>query len=57
MNTRISNLALGQMRKEKEIEHKLDERSSSDWCVAVRDAEAEIDANIYFPSAVLSTAG
>lgn len=44
-------------RKEKEIERKLDERSSSDWCVAVRDADAEIDANIYFPSAVLSTAG
>lgn len=44
-------------RKEAEIEHKLDTRRSPDWCVAVRDANAEIDENIYFPSAVLSTAG
>lgn len=44
-------------RKEKEIERLLDARRSTDWCIAVRDADAEIDANIYFPSAVLSTAG
>lgn len=51
------NVMIYDKRKEKEIEDKLDARSSSDWCVAVRDADAEIDANIYFPSAVLSTAG
>ncbi|EMS1124404.1 hypothetical protein AADE44_003400 [Klebsiella aerogenes] len=51
------NVMVYDKRKEKEIERKLDARSSSDWCVAVRDADAEVDANIYFPSAVLSTAG
>lgn len=51
------NVMVYDLRKEKEIEGKLDARSSSDWCVAVRDADAEIDADIYFPSAVLSTAG
>ncbi|MDZ0401053.1 hypothetical protein M2S45_24930 [Klebsiella pneumoniae] len=51
------NIMVYDLRKEKDIERKLDERASSDWCVAVRDADAEIDANIYFPSAVLSTAG
>lgn len=51
------NVMVYDKRKEKEIERKLDARASSDWCVAVRDADAEIDANIYFPAAVLSTAG
>lgn len=45
------------LRKAKEIERLLDSRRSPDWCIAVRDADAEIDANIYFPSFVLSTAG
>lgn len=51
------NVMVYDKRKEKEIERLLDARRSSDWCIAVRDANAEIDANIDFPSAVLSTAG
>ncbi|HCM8068141.1 TPA: hypothetical protein N3552_000467 [Klebsiella variicola] len=53
----IGDLDVSVYDKRKEIARKLDARSSSDWCIAVRDAEAEIDAHIYFPSAVLSTAG
>ena len=52
-----SNVMVYDRRKEKEIEQKLDSRSSSDWCIAVRDANAEICEDIYFPSAVLGTAG
>lgn len=44
-------------RKEEEIARRVDTRASSEWCSAVRDADAEIDAHIYFPSDVLSTAG
>lgn len=51
------NVMVYDLRKEKEIDRLLDTRRSPDWCIAVRDADAEIDANIYFPSAVLSTAG
>ncbi|MCI7876290.1 hypothetical protein GOY52_27625, partial [Klebsiella pneumoniae] len=51
------NVMVYDLRKEKDIDRLLDTRRSPDWCIAVRDADAEIDANIYFPSAVLSTAG
>ncbi|MEB7611771.1 hypothetical protein NGC34_00260 [Klebsiella michiganensis] len=52
-----SDIHLYDLRRESEIEAALDARSSSDWCTAVAAIGAGLDGSIYFPSAVLSTAG
>ncbi|HHH2569398.1 TPA: hypothetical protein ACPZVG_001457 [Klebsiella pneumoniae] len=52
-----SDIHLYDLRREGEIEAALDARSSSDWCTAVAATGAGLDGSIYFPSAVLSTAG
>lgn len=52
-----STISVYDRQKEKEIDRLMDTGRSQDWCVAVRDAGAEIDELIYFPQDVLSTAG
>lgn len=52
-----SDIHLYDLRREGEIEAALYARSSSDWCTAVAATGSGLDGSIYFPSAVLSTAG
>lgn len=52
-----STISVYDRNKEAAINRLMDTGRSQDWCVAVRDANAEIDEQIYFPQDVLSTAG
>lgn len=51
------DIHLFDLRREGEIDADLDMSSSSDWCSAVAATDSGLDGSIYFPSAVLSTAG
>ncbi|EEW3262269.1 hypothetical protein [Escherichia coli] len=45
------------LRRDKEVQDALDNRSSGDWCTSVASVGAGFDETIDFPSGVLSTAG
>ncbi|AKJ74121.1 hypothetical protein OLK87_004484 [Salmonella enterica] len=51
------SIMLYDRRRADEVMDALNSRSSSDWCVAVRDIDAGFDEVIEFPSQVESTAG
>ena len=45
------------LRRIDDVKAVLDHRDSSDWCTAVRDAGADLEEMLLFPSTVESTAG